>query len=83
MERMEARFLPPIFPCLVGFEYRQTEIIVASVRSPLHIVESAMVGADIATVPFKVIEQLFKHPLTDNGITKFLSDWNKLDSKIV
>jgi len=65
-----------------NYEY-QTEIIVASVRSPLHIVESAMVGADIATVPFKVIEQLFKHPLTDNGITKFLSDWNKLDSKIV
>ena len=61
-----------------GFE---TEIIVASIRSPLHIVESAMIGADIATVPFKVIEQLFKHPLTDNGIEKFLSDWNKQNSK--
>jgi len=59
----------------------ETEIIVASVRSPLHIVESAMIGADIATVPFKVIEQLFKHPLTDNGIDKFLSDWNKQNSK--
>jgi transaldolase len=65
-----------------NYDY-QTEIIVASIRNPLHIVESAMIGADIATVPFKVIEQLFKHPLTDNGITKFLSDWNKLDSKIV
>ena len=65
-----------------NYDY-QTEIIVASIRSPLHIVESAMIGADIATVPFKVIEQLFKHPLTDNGIDKFLSDWNKLDSKIV
>lgn len=63
-----------------NYDY-QTEIIVASVRSPLHIVESAMIGADIATVPFKVIEQLFKHPLTDNGIDKFLSDWNKMDSK--
>lgn len=65
-----------------NYDY-QTEIIVASVRSPLHIVESAMIGADIATVPFKVIEQLFKHPLTDNGIDKFLSDWNKMDSKKV
>ena len=61
----------------------QTEIIVASIRNPLHIVEAAMIGADIATVPFKVIEQLFKHPLTDNGIEKFLSDWNKLNSTIV
>ena len=65
-----------------NYDY-QTEIIVARIRSPLHIVESAMIGADIATVPFKVIEQLFKHPLTDNGIDKFLSDWNKQDSKIV
>lgn len=65
-----------------NYDY-QTEIIVASIRSPLHIVESAMIGADIATVPFKVIEQLFKHPLTDNGIDKFLSDWNKMDSKKV
>ncbi|VAX16544.1 Transaldolase [hydrothermal vent metagenome] len=61
----------------------QTEIIVASIRNPLHIVEAAMIGADIATVPFKVIEQLFKHPLTDKGIDKFLSDWNKLNSTIV
>ncbi len=61
----------------------QTEVIVASVRNPLHIVEAAMIGADIATVPFKVIEQLFKHPLTNNGIDKFLSDWNKLNSTIV
>ena len=65
-----------------NYDY-QTEIIVASIRSPLHIVESAMIGADIATVPFKVIEQLFKHPLTDNGIDKFLSDWNKMDSQKV
>ncbi len=55
----------------------ETEIIVASIRNPLHIIESGMIGADIVTVPLKVIEQLFKHPLTDIGIEKFLADWNK------
>lgn len=59
-----------------NYEY-QTEIIVASIRNPLHIVEAGMIGADIVTVPFNVIEQLFKHPLTDIGIEKFLADWNK------
>ncbi len=54
-----------------------TEIIVASIRNPLHIIEAGMIGADIVTVPLKVIEQLFKHPLTDIGIEKFLADWNK------
>jgi len=56
-----------------------TEIIVASVRSPLHVVEAAIIGADIATIPFKVIEQLIKHPLTDVGIKNFLEDWKKVD----
>jgi len=55
-----------------------TEIIVASVRSPLHVVESALMGADIATVPYKVIMQLIQHPLTDIGIEKFLADWEKV-----
>ena len=55
----------------------ETEIIVASIRNPLHIIEAGLIGADIVTVPFNVIEQLFKHPLTDIGIEKFLSDWNK------
>ena len=55
-----------------------TEVIVASVRHPLHVVEAALMGADIATIPFKVIEQLFKHPLTDVGIQKFLEDWKKV-----
>ena len=54
-----------------------SEIIVASVRNPIHVVQSALVGADIATIPFKVIEQLAKHPLTDIGMEKFLADWNK------
>ncbi len=54
-----------------------TEVIVASVRSPQHVMESAAIGADIATIPLKVIEQLAKHPLTDIGIEQFLSDWEK------
>ena len=55
----------------------QSEIIVASVRSPQHVLDSALIGADIATIPFKVIAQLAKHPLTDIGIEQFLADWEK------
>ncbi len=55
-----------------------TEIIVASVRNPLHVLESAKMGADIATIPFKVLLQFTKHPLTDIGIERFLKDWEKL-----
>jgi len=55
----------------------ETEIIVASVRGPIHVVEAALIGADIATIPFKVIAQLAKHPLTDIGMEKFLADWEK------
>ena len=54
-----------------------TEVIVASVRSPTHVLDSALIGAHIATIPFKVIAQLAKHPLTDRGIESFLSDWEK------
>ena len=54
-----------------------TEVIVASVRHPMHVVESAVIGAHIATIPFKVINQLSKHPLTDIGLEKFLADWKK------
>lgn len=54
-----------------------TEVIVASVRNPMHVVESALLGADIATIPYKVIAQLAKHPLTDIGMEKFLADWEK------
>ncbi|WP_223701022.1 fructose-6-phosphate aldolase [Sutcliffiella deserti] len=53
-----------------------TEIIAASIRHPLHITEAALKGAHIATVPYKVLMQLFGHPLTDQGIEKFLEDWN-------
>jgi transaldolase len=55
----------------------ETEVIVASVRNPIHVVESALLGAHIATIPFKVISQLAQHPLTDIGIEKFLADWKK------
>ncbi len=58
-----------------------TEIIVASVRNPMHVLVSAKLGADIATIPFKVIAQLAKHPLTDIGLEKFLSDWEKVPKK--
>ena len=59
-----------------------TQIIVASIRHPLHFVESARIGADIATVPFAVIEKLMKHPLTDIGIKKFFNDWKKLKENL-
>ena len=56
----------------------ETEVLVASVREPNHIVEAALVGAHIATVPFTVLQQLVKHPLTEAGVGKFLADWNKI-----
>src|SRR4030042_945992 len=55
-----------------------TEIIVASVRNPLHVVEAAKMGAHIATIPYSVIIQLIRHPLTDIGIERFLKDWEKV-----
>jgi transaldolase len=56
----------------------KTEVLVASVRSPNHIVDAALCGAHVATVPFAVLQQLVKHPLTDSGLTKFLADWQKV-----
>jgi len=58
-----------------GFE---TEVIAASIRHPRHVLDAAMMGADIATIPFKVIKQLAQHPLTDRGIEMFLADWKKV-----
>lgn len=58
-----------------GFE---TEIIVASIRNPVHVLDAALVGADIATIPFNVIKQLMNHPLTDIGLEKFLKDWQSI-----
>ncbi|MEM5789683.1 MAG: fructose-6-phosphate aldolase [Syntrophobacteraceae bacterium] len=59
----------------------ETEIIVASIRNPVHVLTAARIGADIATIPHKVIGQLVKHPLTEMGIEKFLQDWTKVEKK--
>lgn len=61
-----------------GFD---TEVLVASVRNPLHVVDAAMMGADIVTMPFDVIAKLVKHPLTDIGLKKFLADWEKVKNR--
>jgi transaldolase len=60
-----------------NYDYR-TEVLVASIRHPLHFVEACLIGADVCTMPFNVIDKLFNHPLTDLGLEKFLSDWKKL-----
>lgn len=59
----------------------ETEVIVASIRHPRHVLDAALMGADIATIPFKVITQLAQHPLTDKGIMMFLEDWKKVPKK--
>ncbi len=61
-----------------GFD---TEILVASIRSPMHVVQSALIGADVATIPFKVIDSLLKHPLTTRGLEQFLKDWEQVPSQ--
>ena len=58
-----------------------TQIIAASIRSPMHVIDAAMAGAHIATVPFKILSQLLHHPLTDKGIDAFLQDWKKKEEK--
>lgn len=59
----------------------KTQVLVASIRHPLHVVEAALMGADVCTMPFNVIDKLFNHPLTDIGLEKFLSDWKKSQNK--
>ncbi len=59
------------------YEY-ETQVIAASIRNPLHVIDAALAGAHIATIPSKVIDQMFRHPLTDRGIAAFLKDWEKL-----
>jgi transaldolase len=60
-----------------NYEWR-TEVLASSVRSPVHVIEAARLGADVATMPLKVLNQLFNHPLTDKGLEQFLSDWQKV-----
>jgi transaldolase len=55
----------------------ETQVLVASVRHPMHVVQSAQMGADVATIPFKILQQLYRHPLTDNGLERFLEDWRQ------
>lgn len=59
----------------------ESEVIVSSIRHPIHVLEAALMGADVATIPFKVIEQLIKHPLTDIGIERFLEDWKRVPKR--
>jgi transaldolase len=56
----------------------KTQVLVASVRHPIHVLQAARIGADVATIPYKVIEQLAQHPLTDKGLKQFLADWEKV-----
>jgi transaldolase len=63
-----------------NYDYK-TQVLVASIRHPLHLVQAALMGADVCTMPFSVIDKLFNHPLTDLGLEKFLSDWEKSQSK--
>ena len=60
----------------------KTQVLAASIRNPLHVIDAAKAGAHVATMPFNVLEMLMKHPLTDIGLKKFLDDWNKLGEKI-
>lgn len=60
----------------------ETEVLAASIRHPLHVVDAALAGADVATIPFKVINQLLHHPLTDIGLEKFLGDWKKYEAAL-
>lgn len=60
----------------------KTQVLVASVRNPVHVVQAALMGADVATMPFSILQQLSKHPLTDVGLKKFLADWEKMQQKI-
>ncbi len=63
-----------------NYNYK-TQVLVASIRHPLHLVDAALMGADVCTMPFSVIDKLFNHPLTDIGLEKFLSDWHKTQNK--
>ena len=63
-----------------GFD---TEILAASLRHPMHVVDAALIGADIATMPYKVFDQLFNHPLTDTGLKRFLEDWEEVKDRVM
>ena len=76
--RWSLRLLEEIIEIYDNYGWK-TEVLAASLRHPIHVIEAARLGSDIATMPYKVLEQLLKHPLTDIGIEKFLADWKKLE----
>ena len=71
-------FIQQIIQIYDNYGY-ETEVLVASVRSPMHVISAAMMGAEVATIPFSVIKHMFKHPLTDIGLDKFLDDWKNTE----
>lgn len=74
------KLISQILQIYKNYDYK-TQVLVASIRHPLHLVEAALMGANVCTMPFTVIDKLFNHPLTDIGLEKFLSDWKKSQSK--
>lgn len=76
------RLIEDICIMYANYDYLETEVLVASIRHPLHLVESAKMGAHVATLPPKVLKQLAGHPLTDKGLEAFLSDWKKTGQSI-
>ncbi|HBJ81961.1 MAG: transaldolase [Pseudothermotoga sp.] len=74
------KLIEEIVQIIENYDFR-TEIIVASVRHPMHIVHAALIGADIVTVPFKVLQSMFNHPLTDIGIDRFMKDWKDYQNR--
>src|SRR2546425_36452 len=78
----EKRPFRPLVEEICRVQGFKTRVLAASIRNPLHVVDAAKAGAHVATMPFAVLEQLMKHPLTDIGLKKFLDDWAKLGEKI-
>ena len=66
-----------------AYDSLKTEVLVASVRHPIHVIEAAKMGAHVATLPPNVLKQMFNHPLTDKGLAVFLADWAKTGQKIL
>lgn len=77
------RLIADIVQIYKAYPYFKTEVLVASVRHPQHVVAAAKLGAHVATIPPKVIRQLFDHPLTENGLSQFVADWQKTGQKII
>jgi transaldolase len=76
---MTSRKLADVVVALNNYDFgHQVEVIAASIRSANHVTQAALMGADIATVPFSVLKNLVKHPLTDRGLDSFLADWEKV-----